>query len=106
MFKESLPSGNGLYMMYLLFYIPSTLFVHYPVAAKLGSRGVYIVATLLSILCLWLRVAITTNAAFGTAMWSNVFGGISFALYLNEIPTIAHHWFPSAEVGPPKLIRG
>ena len=90
--------------MYLLFYIPSTLFVHYPVAAKLGSRGVYIVATLLSILCLWLRVGITSSSPFGTAMWSNVFGGISLPLFLNEIPNVARHWFPSAEVGEALLM--
>jgi hypothetical protein len=98
MFQKSLYDTNGIYMMYFILYIPSSLFLHYPVTQKLGTRGVYIIGALLSTLCLWLRLGITSSSPFASVFFSNIFGALSFPLFVNEIPKVVKQWFPSGEV--------
>lgn len=84
--------------MYFLTYIPSTFFVHHPITQKFGSRGSFIAGTTLATICLWLRLGINSSSPFASVFFANVFGGISFPLFVNEIPKIVKQWFPAEEV--------
>ena len=91
-------SVNGIYMIYSVFYIPSTLFVHHPISQKYGTRGVIIAAVALNVLSLWLRLGITGSSPYATAFFSNLFNAIALPLLINEIPRMVPQWFPSEEV--------
>lgn len=103
MFARPLASVNGIYMVYLAFYVPVTLLVHHPISARFGTRGVLAAGTLLSILSLWLRLGITGSGPFAATFFSNLFGALSFPLFVNEIPRMVPLWFPAVEV--PLIVR-
>ena len=84
--------------MYFLFYIPSTLFLHHPISQKYGTKGVLVIGALISILSLWLRVATKGSGGFTCAFFSNIFGAISFPLFVNEIPRMVRQRFRSEQV--------
>jgi len=98
MFAKPLSSVNGIYMMYCALYIPSTLFVHYPLSQKFGNRGIIITGTILTLLSVWLRLGINSQSAFTAIFFSNIFSAIGMTCFINEIPKITSLWFSSDEV--------
>lgn len=84
---------NMIYMMYFIVYMPTSIFIHYPISQKYGILGVIIFSAVFIFVALFLRIFIVLECA----ILSNLAAAISFTLLVNEIPRFIHQWFPSDE---------